>query len=151
WTPDRRIVTQVVLAVDDSVKGPATKGVELRVSVPGGQVGPVVQVVSGMAKFKTGEEVLVCLKKRLHKKPGDAPYRVVAGSRGKYVITTDPETQEKQVIRRSLMAPSLPVGTPPPAVQKQLDEQDKQYQKKIPLEQFKESLRAIVREQAKKK
>lgn len=77
WTGDgRQIVTDVQIQVDQALKGAPGQWVTVR--QPGGQVGDIGQRVSGLATFRTGEEVVVFLQKR-------GPVHVVAGlAQGKF-------------------------------------------------------------------
>jgi len=77
WTGDKlRIVTDVTVQVEETLKGRPAKTVTIR--QPGGIVGDVGQKVSGLAAFKPGEEVVVFLERR-------GPVHVVTGlAQGKF-------------------------------------------------------------------
>ena len=74
----KRIITDSEIAVSQTLKGtvPAT----VVVMQPGGEVGDVGQYVSGVARFATGEEVIVFLEKR-----GDR-FFVTGLAQGKYRV-----------------------------------------------------------------
>jgi hypothetical protein len=77
WTGDkRRIVTDVTVQVEETLKGEPAQTVTIR--QPGGIVGDVGQKVSGLAAFHPGEEVVVFLERR-------GPVHVVTGlAQGKF-------------------------------------------------------------------
>ncbi len=80
WTRDKlRIVTDVEISVDGALKGEPPRTVVLL--QPGGQVGDVGQVVSGLARFQAGEEVLVFLERQ-----GPERYALVGMAQGKLRI-----------------------------------------------------------------
>ena len=79
YTADRmRIMTNSEIAVSQTLKGqvPAT----VVVMQPGGEVGNVGQLVSGVARFSPGEEVVVFLEKRGER------YVVTGLGQGKYTL-----------------------------------------------------------------
>lgn len=80
WTPDRRmIVTEIQVTVSERLKGTAAKSVTI--VQPGGVVGDIGQKVSGMPRFRRGDEVVLFLERH-------APQRfVVTGmAQGKFRI-----------------------------------------------------------------
>lgn len=80
WSGDgRKIVTDVEIQVTETLKGQA--GDTVVVTQPGGQVGDIGQVVSGLASFSQGEEVVVFLERR-----GASSFRVTAMAQGKYQV-----------------------------------------------------------------
>jgi len=63
WAPGgKQIFTTVVLGTIETWKGAPAP--EVRVLVPGGEVGDIAQTVQGVAAFKDGEEVVVFLRRR---------------------------------------------------------------------------------------
>jgi hypothetical protein len=86
WTSDKkRIVTDTEIQVTEVLKPHVAVKSTLVAMQPGGELGDVGQVVSGVASFGVGEEVIVFLEVR-----GDR--FVIAGmAQGKYSI--DPVTQ----------------------------------------------------------
>src|SRR6516225_161182 len=80
WSGDhRRIVTRVAVAVLERWKG-TTEG-QVTVLRPGGQVGDLVQEVSGVAELRPGDEVVLFLART-------GPYhRVVGLSQGIYRVS----------------------------------------------------------------
>ncbi|HEX8439872.1 hypothetical protein [Archangium sp.] len=80
WSGDgRRIVTDVEIQVSDTLKGQA--GATVLVTQPGGRVGDIGQMVSGLASFTQGEEVVLFLERR-----GAKAFRVVGLAQGKYKV-----------------------------------------------------------------
>ncbi|NVJ20388.1 MULTISPECIES: hypothetical protein [Myxococcus] len=83
WSGDgRRIVTDVEVEVKEPLKG--QPGNTVLVTQPGGQVGDIGQVVHGLASFKTGEEVVIFLRKR-----GTQAFRLSGEAQGKYQVQRD--------------------------------------------------------------
>ena len=87
-----KIVTDIEITIDEKVKGDLNKGNTVTLTIPGGQVGTLVNVVAEMPRFRKEEEVLLFLQKRVSGKLG-----VLSGSRGKYAVKTDEKTGEKIV------------------------------------------------------
>ncbi len=80
WSGDgRRIVTDVEIQVTEALKGEASSTV--LVTQPGGRVGDTGQMVSGLASFSSGEEVVVFLERK-----GTRAFRVVGMAQGKYKV-----------------------------------------------------------------
>lgn len=80
WSGDRRrIVTDVEIQVTEALKGQS--GGTVLVTQPGGRVGDIGQVVSGLASFSEGEEVVVFLEKR-----GAAAFQLSGMAQGKYQV-----------------------------------------------------------------
>lgn len=88
----KRIVTEVTLSVEASLKG--TPGAELTFLTPGGVVDGVGMVVSGAASFAEKEEVLVFLSRPTGKPSGELA--VTGLGQGKYKI--DRSTKETRAI-----------------------------------------------------
>ncbi len=81
WNGDHsRILTDTVIDVAETYKGPQTKRVN--VMQPGGEVGDIGQKVEGVAQFKVGEQVVVFLEGR-----GDSAL-VTGMSQGKFTLST---------------------------------------------------------------
>ena len=108
WTRDGHlIVTDVEIAVVETLKGPAAQTVV--VVQPGGQVGDIGQVVSGLASFSEGEEVVVFLERQ-----GSSRFQVTGLSQGKFRVerSTDgrdafavPEASDATLVDPSTRAP----------------------------------------------
>ncbi|NTX04028.1 hypothetical protein HUA74_14250 [Myxococcus sp. CA051A] len=99
WSGDgRRIVTDVEVEVKEPLKG--QPGGTVLVTQPGGQVGDIGQVVHGLASFKTGEEVVIFLRKR-----GTQAFRLSGQAQGKY-----------QVVREEAGKPAMAVPEPSEAL-----------------------------------
>lgn len=80
WSGDkRRIVTDVEIQVTESLKGQS--GGTVLVTQLGGRVGDIGQVVSGLASFSEGEEVVVFLEKR-----GVSAFQLAGMAQGKYQV-----------------------------------------------------------------
>ncbi|SET50199.1 hypothetical protein [Stigmatella erecta] len=80
WSRDhRRILTDVEIEVSEALKG--QPGSTVLLIQPGGRVGDIGQVVSGMASFTQGEEVVVFLERR-----GARAFGLVGLSQGKYEV-----------------------------------------------------------------
>ncbi|PTL77400.1 hypothetical protein [Vitiosangium sp. GDMCC 1.1324] len=97
WSGDgRRIVTDVEIQVTEALKGQA--GGTVLVTQPGGRVGDIGQVVSGLASFSPGEEVVVFLERR-----GSQSFRVSGMAQGKYKV-------QRSEDGKSAMAVPEPIG-----------------------------------------
>jgi hypothetical protein len=80
WSGDgRRIITDVEIQVSETLKGQA--GGSVLVTQPGGRVGDIGQMVSGLASFAPGEEVVLFLERR-----GTRAFRVAGMAQGKYKV-----------------------------------------------------------------
>ncbi|MDC0715066.1 hypothetical protein POL68_41850 [Stigmatella sp. ncwal1] len=87
WSRDhRRILTDVEIEVSEALKGQLGNTVLL--IQPGGRVGDIGQVVSGMASFTQGEEVVVFLERR-----GSQAFGLVGMSQGKYEVLRAEDTR----------------------------------------------------------
>ncbi|HOT50836.1 MAG TPA: hypothetical protein PLI07_07650, partial [Candidatus Hydrogenedentes bacterium] len=75
------IVTDVIILIENVVKGPVNKNGDLYLRLAGGRVGSVVTKVSELPEFAKDQEVVLYLQE----KPGEG-YVVVAGSRGKFDV-----------------------------------------------------------------
>ena len=86
WTADgKRIVTDVTIKVEDSVKGRINKGGFVHFQLPTGRVGAVVRSSPQLPTFGEGEELVLFLKDR-----GKTGLGVVGGNRGKFVVKETP-------------------------------------------------------------
>lgn len=143
------IVTDVTITIADTVKGRLNKNGEIQLRLRGGRVGSMVTESSSLPRFEQGEEVLLYLHYR-----ENLGYAVVAGARGKYEIETNAETGEKYV-----RASTAPAKTALSAAEAAVEEGDSNDPKdaegaaagrldgKVPLEEFKQYLREIVKKQ----
>ena len=145
----KRIMTDVTVAVTDTVKGGQNKSSTLYLRVPGGRVGPVVTRATAMPQFKVGDEVLLYLEY----KQGFG-HVVVAGERGKFDITTDTETGAKHVVAMTVVAKSGLAASAEAVKQggKGADANSggRVQRNRIPLEAYTEYLRGIAKAQKKK-
>jgi hypothetical protein len=80
----RGIVTDIAVLLDDTMKGGVNKSSVIYMTVVGGRVGNTLTVASEMPSFKVGERVLLYLTQK-----NDGSYVVVAGARGKFEVYTD--------------------------------------------------------------
>lgn len=95
WSGDHRtIFTETQLEVVETLKGAATKTVVVR--QPGGEVGDIGQRVSGVARFSSGEEVVVFLESR----PGNF-YLVSGMSQGKFSVERSTDGKSAFVVPQS--------------------------------------------------
>lgn len=134
----RVIVTDVTIAVTDTVKGVLGKSATINVRYLGGRVGDLAALATEMPTFREAEEVLLYLQEA-----GNIGYVVLAGLRGKYQVKTDGDTGEKYLHASALQAKSALAR-----VASSMDAKESR-DGKVPLDKFKEYLRAIVREQEK--
>ena len=145
----KRIMTDVTVAVTDTVKGGQNKSSTLYLRVPGGRLGPVVTKATDMPQFKVGDEVLLYVEY----KEGFG-HVVVAGERGKFDITTDTETGAKHVAAGTTAAKAAlaesATGIKHDRKQGGAEDDDQVQKNRIPLEAYKEYLRGIVKAQKKK-
>jgi hypothetical protein len=92
WSGDgRRIITDVEIEVSETLKGQTGKTV--LVTQPGGQVGEIGQVVSGLASFTPGEEVVLFLERR-----GSQSFRVAGMAQGKYKVERSADGTRVQAV-----------------------------------------------------
>ena len=145
----KRIMTDVTVAVTDTVKGGQNKSSTLYLRVPGGRLGSAVTTATDMPRFKVGEEVLLYLEY----KQGFG-HVVLAGERGKFGITTDTETGAKQVVAGT---PAAKAGLAASAEAVKQGGQRAEaktagriQRNRIPLQAYKDYLRGIVKAQKKK-
>ena len=115
--------------------------------VLGGRVGDIVTQSTEIPTFKQGEEVFLYLKY-----DEDRGYTVVGGRRGKYQVVTDAKTGQKSVqapaveAQPALSDASKAVGQ----AQAKANTQDAAKTSGVPLDEFKQHIRDIVRQQSKK-
>jgi hypothetical protein len=92
WSGDgRRIVTDVEIEVSETLKGQTGKTV--LVTQPGGRVGDIGQVVSGLASFTPGEEVVLFLERH-----GAQSFRVAGMAQGKYRVERSADGTRAQAV-----------------------------------------------------
>jgi hypothetical protein len=111
----KRIVTEVTVRVDASLKGAAAS--EVTLYVPGGIADGIGMAVSGAPTFAVGEEVVVFLRQK------SGAYDVIGLGQGKYSITKDaagkklatPEVKGLSLFRKT-PAGGLVAATPPKAI-----------------------------------
>lgn len=87
-----RVVTEIIIGVQDIAKGRLNKGSNVAVYVSGGTIDGLKTVVTEMPTFKLGEEVLLFL--------GEIPdfgLSVNAGFRGKVNVMIDKDSKKKYV------------------------------------------------------
>jgi hypothetical protein len=81
-----KVMTRARLLADDYIKGPPDAPQELELVSVGGQVGDVATLCPGMPRFRAGEKVVVFLCPC-----EENAYRVLALSRGKYLVERHPD------------------------------------------------------------
>ncbi len=87
-----RIVTDITVLLDESVKGNVNKQSTITFTQRGGRVGDIVTYVPAFARFDEGERVLLYLKER-----DRVGFVVVGGRQGKLPVGTDKATGEQYV------------------------------------------------------
>jgi hypothetical protein len=81
---DRRSMTTIVtVSIERQFKGPKMSLVSIE--QPGGSAGDIVQSVSGLPEFSSGEDVILFLKRQR----GGA-FNIVGGKQGKFTAKTQP-------------------------------------------------------------
>ncbi|MBU8898225.1 hypothetical protein DRW03_00795 [Corallococcus sp. H22C18031201] len=96
WSGDgMRIVTDVEVEVTESLKG--QPGGTVLITQPGGRVGDLGQVVSGLASFAPGEEVVLFLEKQ-----GASAFRVSGMAQGKYQVQRGAGARSAMAVPASL-------------------------------------------------
>jgi hypothetical protein len=138
WSQNKtRINTTITIKVVRSIKGNLAKE-EVAIRQPGGVIGDVGLKVSGFPDFQEGEEVLVFLQE------GEEGFRKVVGlTQGKFRIITDKETGRK-ILDKDERDKDLRIIDKGKAVK---TEAVREEEKKIFLEDFIDSVKAIMNEQ----
>jgi hypothetical protein len=122
WNKYGRIVTDVALEVQESLKGEAAAGDELTVTALGGNIGDLVMHVEGSPRFISGASVVVFLRRapsldELHVVGmsqgvlylADGPYGqvILPGGQGQALVQSDPsveKTDEEEVLSEPILA-----------------------------------------------
>ena len=86
WNRHRHIVTDVVLEVQQSLKGRVSEGEQLTVTTLGGTIGEVMMKVEGSPNFVSGASILVFLREV----PALGELRVVGMSQGVRYLSDGP-------------------------------------------------------------
>jgi hypothetical protein len=88
---DRRSMTTIVtVSIERQFKGPKMSLVSIE--QPGGSAGDIVQSVSGLPEFSSGEDVILFLKRQR----GGA-FNIVGGKQGKFTAKTQPGSKQEIV------------------------------------------------------
>ncbi len=82
YTPEGRIVTDVTLTVNETLKGDLQSGQDIVVTRLGGEIGEVAMLVEGAARFQTDRSALVFLRSA----PATGELQVVGMSQGLFRI-----------------------------------------------------------------
>ncbi len=153
FTEQNHIETKVTVVLDDVIKGGLGREGRVEFTVIGGRVGDIVTYSAMLPTFRVGEETVLFLKKRTDAaaKSAEAPYRVVAGVRGKKTVETDPETGEK-FVRTGVRSSEPPVAFDerpealkrPAIVEKSDSDGSRQSDPRVALEDYKAELRGVV-------
>jgi hypothetical protein len=148
-----RIVTDVTIQVDDVMKGRLNKSGKVHFSLPTGRVGAIGRFSPQLPTFREGEEIVLFLENR-----GVHGYMVVGGITGKFNVRTDPDTGEKTVYAGS-SAGKVRLARAAAKMEKEAgdtaessaeaESSGEQKPKTVALEDFKEYLRDVDREQRK--
>lgn len=142
----KRVVTDVVITVDDSLKGQVNKASSVYLRILGGKVGPLVLVATESPRFEAGEEVLLYLK--YHQGVGDV---VIAGQRGKVDISTEKATGKKYVVSAEASAELPKVDAKADSESSTTEAEAQESDTKVSLDDYKKYLRGIVEKQKKAK
>jgi len=149
----KRILTDVIIEVEDVMKGSLNKSSHIHLQLLGGRVGGHVHYVTGLADFREGEEVVLFLK--FQKSNG---FVVTQGASGKFNVVTDDETGEK-FVKPTSPAGKVYLNDASKAVRAKSDESssnekaDRQPAKPgtgMKLDQFKDFIRDTANKQARK-
>lgn len=142
----KRVVTDVVVTVDDSLKGQVNKASSVYLRILGGKVGPLVLVATESPRLEAGQEVLLYLKYR----PGVGDV-IIAGQRGTVDVSTDKATGTKYVVsaEASVEPPEADAKAAPESPTAKAETQEPVT--KVPLDDYKKYLRGIVEKQKKAK
>ncbi len=138
WNQDKtKINTTITIEVVRSLKGDSSPK-EVTIRQPGGVVGGVGLKVSGFPDFREGEEVLVFLQ------DGEEGFRNVVGlTQGKFRIITDKETG-REILDMNERDKDLLIIDKGETVK---TEAVREEEKKVFLEDFIDSIKAIMNEQ----
>jgi len=101
---DGRIYTDIEFIVDDCLKGQLKKGESKKMILYGGTVNGITVFGIGMPGFAENEETVLFLRQSSSER-FPVNYRVVGLAQGKFNITTDSRTSEKQVVREQINLP----------------------------------------------
>ena len=106
WTNNQEMIfTTITIVPEYYLKG--NMGNEVKVTVPGGQVGDIIYEVSEMPAFRKGEEVFAFVWKH----PSGLNL-ITGGSQGKMHIVTDERSGTRKVSGRQL-SKAVPITTRP--------------------------------------
>ena len=125
WDSDRRVIyTYISIGVDEILKGESRRS--LLIKQLGGTVGSLVMTVSGMPGFDVGAGVIVFLEDS-----GNGTFQIVGLNQGKYVIAED--SAISNITGVDLLNPKTGLLSGASVVNK------------VPLEEFKDKIRELVR------
>ncbi|MFW6058127.1 MAG: hypothetical protein ACOC9W_04650 [Persicimonas sp.] len=152
---DDRVVTYTTIEVTDGIKG-SKESDTVTIRQLGGQTEELATRVAGMAHFAQGERAMVFLERP----SADATPVITGMSQGKFEIAVGPDNTTRYVVPR---LGDISLLEPVDSVEKQGDQSLKQsaieagnyqparpsdlYERVVPLEVFKEEVRAVVRDQ----
>jgi hypothetical protein len=151
WAKGGRIYTDVVVEVDESIKGGLNKATQITITVIGGQIGGFVMTASEMPNFKEGDAAVLFLKEL-----SNGSFRIVAGQQGRVAISDNKGV--KTVGNRDLsLFKALDGETATPTQGKTEAKADSAHAQHpapeetgtVPLDEYLAYLRAVVKEQAK--
>jgi len=136
------IVTDIEITITGKIKGDLNVDATIYLSLIGGRSGDIATRATETPDFKQGQEVLLYLTY----KEGFG-YVVIAGKRGKYEVVTEEKTGKKYVTASTIEAKTALMGGNVAANKKNNKNVE---QGKIPLQDFEDYLRDIVKKQAKR-
>lgn len=139
---EKRIVTDITITVDDSLKGRLNKNSSITITQLGGSIGGVISRAIGLPTFREDEEVILFMGAN-----GNGEANVVAGERGKLVIQEVPDTGEK-VVRADNALSATGLAEVRKNLQhntaKNAEEANTDISRDLPVETYKQYLREIV-------
>lgn len=144
------LLSDVTLEIQDTMKGGANKSSELQLRMIGGQNSLIATYANELPTFTVGEEVILYLEYR-----PQVGYLVVGGKRGKMLIGADSKSGEKYVIGQTPEA-SAAVAETAAAIAKSKAAKSGETeaaatpeasQGRVSLDEYKQYIRAMVKEQ----
>jgi hypothetical protein len=137
------IMTDITISVNDTAKGRLNKsGTTISFQQVGGRIGSIVSRSPDLPQFTEGEEVVLYLKN-----VENFGYRIVAGNRGTLEVSTDTATGQKSVKASSLEAQKALSESAAAMKKAGSAPQEAAGDAKIPLKDYLNYLREIVKKQ----
>ncbi len=137
------VQTSITFLVQDTLKGRLNKQSYLSLTLPGGRVGDHATFITELPTFEQGEDVVLFLVE-----VEGGGYATVGGFQSKVLIVTDAKTGDRYVAKNRVPNTANPPARPGAAPSaKTAEETVAQEQSLIPLDEFKEKIRAVVKAQ----